>query len=475
MQAFDIIVIGAGPAGSAAATWAAKAGACVALVDKARFPRTKLCGGLFTERSRAYYREIFDREFDLTDVVSRDEIEFWHQGECLAKLNDIPPLHLTMRLDLDNRLYVHALKAGVQDFTGRPVASMTDTSVTFRDGECLETRILIGADGVNSVTARHLFGAAFDKQKIGFGLEIEAPGKDGSEQPNPLRIDFAAAIWGYGWSFPKTGSTTIGVGGLLDLNPDMKDHFSTYLSRLGLDPEQQKFKGHYLPFGDFRETPGRKNVLLAGDAAGLVDPITGEGIAFAMKYNETDNVCMAYTGDGAMNQGQVYEAFNMAALWKLPVIYVIENNKYGMGTSVERISASGANLHDRGKAYGIPGDEVDGMDVVAVHEAAEKAVAHCRAGKGPYILEMKTYRYRGHSMSDPAKYRSKEEVNKVRSTSDPIDRVKATLIDDGHASEEDLKEIDKQVKAVVSDAADFAQSSPEPDVKELWTDVLLEA
>lgn len=201
----------------------------------------------------------------------------------------------------------------------------------------------------------------------------------------------------------------------------------------------------------------------------------GTGIAFAMKYNETDNVCMAYTGDGAMNQGQVYEAFNMAALWKLPVVYVIENNKYGMGTSVERISASGANLHDRGKAYGIPGDEVDGMDVVAVHEAAEKAVAHCRAGKGPYILEMKTYRYRGHSMSDPAKYRSKEEVNKVRSTSDPIDRVKATLIDDGHASEEDLKEIDKQVKAVVSDAADFAQSSPEPDVKELWTDVLLEA
>jgi pyruvate dehydrogenase E1 component alpha subunit len=201
----------------------------------------------------------------------------------------------------------------------------------------------------------------------------------------------------------------------------------------------------------------------------------GTGIAFAMKYNETDNVCMAYTGDGAMNQGQVYEAFNMAALWKLPVIYVIENNKYGMGTSVERISASGANLHDRGKAYGIPGDEVDGMDVVAVNEAAEKAVEHCRAGKGPYILEMKTYRYRGHSMSDPAKYRSKEEVNKVRSTSDPIDRVKASLIDDGHASEEDLKEIDKHVKAVVSDAADFAQSSPEPDVKELWTDVLLEA
>jgi pyruvate dehydrogenase E1 component alpha subunit len=201
----------------------------------------------------------------------------------------------------------------------------------------------------------------------------------------------------------------------------------------------------------------------------------GTGLAFAMKYRDTDNVCMTYTGDGAMNQGQVYEAFNMAALWKLPVIYVVENNKYGMGTSVERISASGANLHDRGRAYGIPGDEVDGMDVLAVREAAEMAIAHCRAGKGPYILEMKTYRYRGHSMSDPAKYRSKEEVNTVRSTSDPIDRVKALLIDGGHATEDDLKAVDKDVKAVVTEAADFSQSSPEPDPKELWTDVLVDA
>ncbi|MEQ8441792.1 MAG: pyruvate dehydrogenase (acetyl-transferring) E1 component subunit alpha [Alphaproteobacteria bacterium] len=201
----------------------------------------------------------------------------------------------------------------------------------------------------------------------------------------------------------------------------------------------------------------------------------GTGIAFAMKYEDTDNVCLTYTGDGAINQGQVYEAFNMAALWKLPVVYVIENNKYGMGTSVERISASGANLHDRGKAYGIPGDEVDGMDVLAVRAAGEKAIAHCRAGKGPYILEMKTYRYRGHSMSDPAKYRSKEEVNKVRSTSDPIDRVKNLLIEGGHASEEELKEIDKEVKAIVSDAAEFSQTSPEPDPSELWTDILIEA
>ncbi|MCR9219966.1 MAG: pyruvate dehydrogenase (acetyl-transferring) E1 component subunit alpha [Alphaproteobacteria bacterium] len=201
----------------------------------------------------------------------------------------------------------------------------------------------------------------------------------------------------------------------------------------------------------------------------------GAGIAFALQYKGTDNVCLTYTGDGAMNQGQVYESFNMATLWKLPVIFVIENNKYGMGTSVERSSATGANLHDRGKAHGIPGFEVDGMDVLAVREAGEDAVAHCRAGKGPIILEMKTYRYRGHSMSDPAKYRSKEEVNKMRQQHDPIDLVRGRLIDGGHASEEDLKAIDKEVKQIVSEAADFSQQSPEPDPSELWTDVLLDA
>ncbi len=169
------------------------------------------------------------------------------------------------------------------DFTGQPAATLTDTRVTFRDGNTLTARILIGADGVNSVTARHLFGTPFDKDKIGFGLEIETPTGDQPPEQNPLRIDFGAAVWGYGWSFPKKGSTTIGVGGLLGPNPDMKRHFSAYLSQLGLDPDQQKFKGHYLPFGDFRERPGRNNVLLVGDAAGLVDPITGEGIAFAMK------------------------------------------------------------------------------------------------------------------------------------------------------------------------------------------------
>ena len=200
----------------------------------------------------------------------------------------------------------------------------------------------------------------------------------------------------------------------------------------------------------------------------------GTGLAFGFKYKGTDNVCLAYFGDGAVNQGQVYESFNMAALWKLPVVYVIENNKYGMGTAVERASAS-TELCQRGKAYGIPGDAVDGMDVLEMRAAAEKAIAHCRAGKGPYILEAQTYRYRGHSMSDPAKYRSKEEVQKMRSERDPIDHLRERILEEGHADEEMLKKIDREVKDIVADAAQFAQDSPEPDPSELWTDVLVEA
>ena len=199
----------------------------------------------------------------------------------------------------------------------------------------------------------------------------------------------------------------------------------------------------------------------------------GTGLAFAHKYKDDGGMSFTYMGDGAVNQGQVYESFNMASLWKLPVLYVIENNKYGMGTSVERAAAN-TDLYKRGTAYDIPGEVVDGMDVVAVREAGEKACKHIRAGKGPYILEMKTYRYRGHSMSDPAKYRTKEEVNKMRSESDPIDRLRERLIKDGHLDEDKAKEIDKEIKANVTKAADFAQESPEPDPSELYTDVLIE-
>jgi pyruvate dehydrogenase E1 component subunit alpha len=197
----------------------------------------------------------------------------------------------------------------------------------------------------------------------------------------------------------------------------------------------------------------------------------GTGIAFAHKYREDGGVCVTYLGDGAVNQGQVYESFNMAALWKLPVVYVIENNKYGMGTSVERASAS-TELYRRGEAYGIPGRPIDGMDVLAVREAAEQAVAHARA-KGPIVLEAMTYRYRGHSMSDPAKYRSRQEVQEVRSERDPIDRLRKTMLDGGLAGEETFKAIDKEIRAIVNEAASFAQDSPEPGPEELYKDVYL--
>ena len=196
----------------------------------------------------------------------------------------------------------------------------------------------------------------------------------------------------------------------------------------------------------------------------------GTGIAFAHNYLEDGHVCLTYLGDGAVNQGQVYEAFNMAALWQLPVVYVIENNKYGMGTSIERASAR-TDLYHRGQAYGIPGTQADGMDVLAVKEAGAKVVAQARAGKGPFILELLTYRYRGHSMSDPAKYRSKEEVQKTRQERDPIERLRAALLDEKVAEEAELKALDREVKDVVSEAAEFAQNSPEPDPAELYTDV----
>ncbi len=200
----------------------------------------------------------------------------------------------------------------------------------------------------------------------------------------------------------------------------------------------------------------------------------GTGLAFAHKYRQDGGACFVYFGDGAVNQGQVYESFNMASLWKLPAVYVIENNRYGMGTAVERASAT-TELFRRGSAYDIPGRQVDGMDILAVRAAGRKAAAHCRAGKGPYILEMKTYRYRGHSMADPAKYRSKEEVRKMRKERDCIDNLRALILDNGVADEAAVKDIDRDVKAVVGEAAEFAQTSPQPDPAELHTNVLAEA
>ncbi len=212
-----------------------------------------------------------------------------------------------------------------------------------------------------------------------------------------------------------------------------------------------------------------KNFYGGNGIVGAQVPI-GAGLAFANKYRGNDNVSFAYFGDGAANQGQVYETFNMASLWKLPVIFVIENNQYAMGTSLQRASSTPA-LYTRGEAFGIPGEAVDGMDVLAVKAAGEAALKHCRAGNGPYILEMNTYRYRGHSMSDPAKYRTREEVQKVKEERDPIEHVRTLLIDGKHADEDALKAIDKEIKAIVSEAAQFATDSPEPDASALWTDI----
>ncbi len=195
----------------------------------------------------------------------------------------------------------------------------------------------------------------------------------------------------------------------------------------------------------------------------------GTGLAFANRYRGNDSVSLTYFGDGAANQGQVYESFNMAELWKLPVVYIIENNRYAMGTAVTRASAQ-QDFSKRGVSFNIPGEQVDGMDVRAVKAAADKAIAWCRAGKGPYILEMQTYRYRGHSMSDPAKYRTREEVEKVRHDSDPIEQVRNRLLA-AKMPEEDLKKIDAEVREIVNAAADFAQHDPEPDPAELYTDI----
>ena len=196
----------------------------------------------------------------------------------------------------------------------------------------------------------------------------------------------------------------------------------------------------------------------------------GAGLAFADRYRENNCVTFTYFGDGAANQGQVYETFNMAALWKLPVIFVIENNQYAMGTAQER-STSSPEIYTRGEAFGIKGEAVDGMDVIAVKTAGDKAANYCRAGKGPYILEIKTYRYRGHSMSDPAKYRTREEVQKMRAQRDPIEAIRTLLVSEKHATDEEIKTIDKEIKEIINACAEYAKDSPEVSAEELWTDI----
>jgi pyruvate dehydrogenase E1 component alpha subunit len=213
-----------------------------------------------------------------------------------------------------------------------------------------------------------------------------------------------------------------------------------------------------------------KNFFGGHGIVGANVPI-GTGLAFANRYRRNGAVCLTYFGDGAANQGQVFESFNMAELWKLPVVYIIENNQYAMGTAVDR-STAGVQLYKRGGAHNIPGEAVDGMDVEAVYEAGQKAVAWAREGKGPYILEMNTYRYRGHSMSDPAKYRTREEVQQMREKHDPIDTFGARLVGAGVFTEDELKAQDREVRQIINHAAEFATESPEPAPEELYTDIL---
>jgi pyruvate dehydrogenase E1 component alpha subunit len=272
----------------------------------------------------------------------------------------------------------------------------------------------------------------------------------------------------------------------------------TMASRRGEDAQITGYRdhGHMLamgidPKGVMAELTGRRDGLSKGKGGSMhmfsnehrfyggngivgAQVSLGTGLAFAAKYRKDDTVSLTYFGDGAANQGQVYESFNMAKLWKLPVVYIIENNRYGMGTSIERASSQ-INLARRGASFDIPGEQVDGMDVRMTHDAARRAIEHARGGQGPYILEMMTYRYRGHSMSDPAKYRSKDEVATMRAEHDPIEQVKARILEQRYATEENLKAVETEVRAIVTEAADFATSDPEPDAAELWTDIYADA
>lgn len=284
MDDFDLLVLGAGPAGCAAAITAARAGLRVALIDKHRFPRDKLCGGGFTGRSMRYFQEIFGTDTPYVGIPRRDAISFCAFGQEVGHFTGIQPLHMTMRRDLDHALVRAAVAAGATDLTGQraPVVDPDAPSVTLQD-RCITAPLMVAADGVNSATARALFGRAFDPLSIGFALEVEVP--TDTPPDTPVRIDFGAADWGYGWDFPKLSGRTIGVGGVMRRNADLKAALATYLSQLGVTT-QSPVKGQFLPFGSYRRVPGRGRVLLAGDAAGLVDPITGEGIAYAMKSGQ---------------------------------------------------------------------------------------------------------------------------------------------------------------------------------------------
>jgi len=295
VEKFDLIVIGAGPAGSAAAVTARRAGLSVALIDKARFPRDKLCGGLVSGRSLKALDSIFGARPPSELFFVTRQVRFSWAGEELAEFEAPHELWLTMRCDFDHVLFQSALEAGAVDFTGHRWGVLDEQAgqITLKDGRCLGFRALIGADGATSPLAAQLFGRAYDPARVGFGLEAECLREP--NDPAVLTADFGASKWGYGWYFPKQNSLTVGVCGLQAENPDWKATLAAFMPEGQGD---QRVKGALLPFGDFRTKPGRGNILLAGDAAGLVDSLTGEGIAFALE-------------SGAMAADAVVQALNV--------------------------------------------------------------------------------------------------------------------------------------------------------------------
>ncbi len=279
-QNFDVVVVGSGPAGSAAAVTAARLGLSVALLDRAAFPREKLCGGGVTGRAARHLAEVFGLGIEEDLFLTSRRVRFTAQGRPLAEVDDAPALHMTMRREFDARLHGLALEAGVEVFAPVKPGALDPARrrLDLADGRSLGFGVLIGADGINSHIARQLFGQSFDPATVAFALEVEAPPRDDDH----VEIDLDAACWGYGWAFPKCESLTLGVGGLHRANPHLKRNLGHYLAQHGADGQLAGCKGQFLPAGDFRTRPGRGPVLLVGDAAGLVDPLTGEGIAHAI-------------------------------------------------------------------------------------------------------------------------------------------------------------------------------------------------
>jgi geranylgeranyl reductase family protein len=350
-DAFDVIVIGGGPAGAAAAFTVARAGLAVCLVDRANFPRDKLCGGGLTERCRREFESVFSQNLPSSIVRASGQMIFLRAGEILSRMEG--RLYLTMRRAFDAHMVGLAQAAGAVAVLGDGVEAIDQQARTIRlkSGRALGFGHLAGADGASSMVAKHLFGAAFDPRAIGFGLEVEVPRADLPELANDVELDFGAADWGYGWVFPKRETLTIGVGGVHRHNPDLRLRLNNYLAAKGLDPARYKVKGQYLPFGGSRPPPGRGRVLLCGDAAGFVDPITGEGIGYAIESGAAAGRAIAQAvADGRPDAALAYylkatapirRSLRQARGWRLLIFPVWARGLFAKGLARARILREG--------------------------------------------------------------------------------------------------------------------------------------